>query len=602
MTTSTTDQTLDRLRQASGLITQRRPAEAAELMRTLKAEQPALVEARWLLGLALRALGDLPAAERELRACMAFGPRPEIYEALATTLEQAGRRGEAEETYRKALALDAAFVPAAIGLSELLLNENRADEALAVIEPAGLRPGADLTVLSAHALALKAARRLDRAIEVYRRAVSLAPKSAVAEHNLAAALADDERFAEAEAAARRAFAKGLDAPQTWLTLGRALQGQDRFDEAEQAYRQVIGRLPNDPDAHADLAQLIWMRTGHLAAASGALDGAIAAHPTDSRLKAAKARLLEYAGDPEAAYELLAGAIAQDDAPGLHVRASHLAARIEPERAISHAMRATALAPEAPDALNALCLAQLAVGDAAAAAESAGVLRLCSPLDQQAIALQATAWRLLGDPRYGELSDYDSLVRSWTLDTPPGWPSLEAFLADLAESLMRRHPLQTHPIGQSLRHGTQTQQRLDRCDDPVIAAFFQAVDGPIRRHLQALGSGADPLRIRNTGGYQMRGVWSVRLRPDGYHADHLHAEGWISSACYIAVPKAVAHDHEGWLKFGQPGVPTRPDLAPEKFIQPEPGKLVLFPSSMWHGTVPFSGDEPRLSIAFDLLPG
>ena len=196
---------------------------------------------------------------------------------------------------------------------------------------------------------------------------------------------------------------------------------------------------------------------------------------------------------------------------------------------------------------------------------------------------------------------DLMVRSWTIDTPPGWPSLEAFLGDLAVSLQRRHVLRAHPIGQSLRQGVQTQQRLDRSEDPVIQAFFQAIDGPIRRHIQAIGTGADPLRIRNTGDYRVEGSWSVRLRPDGYHADHLHAKGWLSSACYIALPQAVERGHEGWLKFGQPGVPTRPDLPPETFVKPEPGKLVLFPSYMWHGTVPFSGDEPRLTIAFDLLP-
>ena len=30
------------------------------------------------------------------------------------------------------------------------------------------------------------------------------------------------------------------------------------------------------------------------------------------------------------------------------------------------------------------------------------------------------------------------------------------------------------------------------------------------------------------------------------------------------------------------------------------RLVLFPSYMWHGTVPFAGDEPRLTVAFDLV--
>jgi hypothetical protein len=29
--------------------------------------------------------------------------------------------------------------------------------------------------------------------------------------------------------------------------------------------------------------------------------------------------------------------------------------------------------------------------------------------------------------------------------------------------------------------------------------------------------------------------------------------------------------------------------------------VLFPSYMWHGTVPFGGDTTRLTIAFDIVP-
>ncbi len=77
-------------------------------------------------------------------------------------------------------------------------------------------------------------------------------------------------------------------------------------------------------------------------------------------------------------------------------------------------------------------------------------------------------------------------------------------------------------------------------------------------------------------------------------------GWISSACYVAVPPAVESGHEGWIQFGEPGVPTDRTLAAEHFVKPEPGRLVLFPSYMWHGTVPFGGVAPRLTIAFDLV--
>jgi hypothetical protein len=44
-----------------------------------------------------------------------------------------------------------------------------------------------------------------------------------------------------------------------------------------------------------------------------------------------------------------------------------------------------------------------------------------------------------------------------------------------------------------------------------------------------------------------------------------------------------------------------DLPPRRLVQPEVGTLVLFPSYMWHGTVPFESAEPRITVAFDLLP-
>jgi uncharacterized protein (TIGR02466 family) len=162
----------------------------------------------------------------------------------------------------------------------------------------------------------------------------------------------------------------------------------------------------------------------------------------------------------------------------------------------------------------------------------------------------------------------------------------------------------HPSAQSLRHGTQTTYRLSGSKDPAIQAFFKAMDAPVREHLAKLGSGADPLRRRNRGGYRIVGAWSVRLRPGGFHLDHLHHEGWISSAFYVETPDDALEreGHEGWLRLGQPPFRTVPELPAERFIRPKPGRLALFPSYMWHGTMPFHTEERRTTIAFDLLPG
>jgi len=40
------------------------------------------------------------------------------------------------------------------------------------------------------------------------------------------------------------------------------------------------------------------------------------------------------------------------------------------------------------------------------------------------------------------------------------------------------------------------------------------------------------------------------------------------------------------------------LPPIRTIEPKPGRLVLFPSTMWHGTRPFDAGE-RLTVAFDV---
>jgi uncharacterized protein (TIGR02466 family) len=100
---------------------------------------------------------------------------------------------------------------------------------------------------------------------------------------------------------------------------------------------------------------------------------------------------------------------------------------------------------------------------------------------------------------------------------------------------------------------------------------------------------------------------VRLSSGGYHADHVHPQGWLSSACYIATPECCARDaqhspdHAGWLRLGAPGIATLPPLAADAFVQPRPGVLVLFPAYVWHGVVPFESATPRLSVAFDAVP-
>jgi uncharacterized protein (TIGR02466 family) len=95
-----------------------------------------------------------------------------------------------------------------------------------------------------------------------------------------------------------------------------------------------------------------------------------------------------------------------------------------------------------------------------------------------------------------------------------------------------------------------------------------------------------------------GSWSVRLSGGGYHANHVHPDGWISSALYIVLPPDLGDAEAGFLVLGQPQAQLGLDLAPTRVVEPKPGRLALFPSWMWHGTRPF-GEGERMTVAFDV---
>jgi hypothetical protein len=231
-------------------------------------------------------------------------------------------------------------------------------------------------------------------------------------------------------------------------------------------------------------------------------------------------------------------------------------------------------------------------------------RSAEPLDQQWIAYELSALRLQGSERYGEIADLDRFVRSYSLPVPDGFDDIESFNEAFLTTLDGLNCNRIRPLDQSLRDGSQTPRDLTTIDDPVLNAYYRALDTPIRRYMADAGSGPDhPLTARNTGDYRIAGGWSVRLQGGGRHVNHVHPEGWISSAYYVSVPEETRQDDSraGWIKFGEPPYVTSPPSGPEKWIRPEAGLLVLFPSFLWHGTEAIDDGSTRVTAPFDAVP-
>jgi hypothetical protein len=253
------------------------------------------------------------------------------------------------------------------------------------------------------------------------------------------------------------------------------------------------------------------------------------------------------------------------------------------------------------------VAAVLAGLPAVALVAARRIAALDPFDQHAAAYTATALRLMGrEDEAHQLYDYERFVHQVDLGPPAGHADLGAYHRALAEALDQLHHAQHEPIYQTLRNGTQTHEGLFTRPgiDHTVAALGEQVMAAAERFIASLPDmPGHPFVGRKGSKMTWSGSWSVRLRGGGFHTDHIHPKGWISGVYYVDTPDCLADEEAkpGWIKFGEYSRPIGPSLPWEKAVRPRPGLLVLFPSYMWHGTLPTSGDQQRLTVAFDIAP-
>lgn len=210
-----------------------------------------------------------------------------------------------------------------------------------------------------------------------------------------------------------------------------------------------------------------------------------------------------------------------------------------------------------------------------------------------------AWRISEDPRWEWLEQEASLVQ--VFDLSPNLPPIP----ELERALRSLHRAEAEYLDQSVRGGTQTDGPLLSRIDPVIRRLRSAIVGAVEQYVASVGASdeAHPLLSqRRDRRVRFAGSWSVRLRSGGRHSNHVHPQGWLSSALYVTLPRHNdgEPDDAGWFTLGEPDEALGLDLPAWRKVEPKPGHLILFPSWMWHGTRAFAEGE-RLTVAFDVAP-
>jgi tetratricopeptide (TPR) repeat protein len=227
--------------------------------------------------------------------------------------------------------------------------------------------------------------------------------------------------------------------------------------------------------------------------------------------------------------------------------------------------------------------------AAAIAES----RIGGPLAHMFWPYLSLAWRLTDDTFAATLDEERALISTIDLNIS------DNHLAHLETTLRQLFVLTSPYHEQSVRGGVQTNRHLFFNPDPVIQHIRAHFMDAVRHYIDILPAPTTKrplLGLPRAAPFVFDGSWSVLLRGQGFHAPHTHVKGCISSAFYVTVPPAIGT--QGWLAFGSPPPELGLDLAPLHCIEPKPGRLVLFPSTHWHDTLPFENGE-RLTIAFDV---
>lgn len=513
---------------------------------------------------------NYPAALKNLDGLCRLAPRKaEVWQLLAEVQRRAGDLPASEAALQQTLNLRPDFIAVLIQLANLQ----------------------------------RQAGRMDEAGKNYRKVLKLEPDNLRALHDLGLVLKIQGHWEESEQVLRRAAALAPDNANVQQNFGSVLRLTGRTEEAIKALKKAVELAPDNPENHHWLNELLWMQGDKTFLQS--YQQARQSRPDNPALTLQLAADLLYSGRFEEAEKELNAALSKTP-ERFDLRMTLGSVLHEMERwdeALAEFETALQQSPDNAIILDGLGNLVLGMGDAERGLEIYSKLLSFEPLSIAYWANQATAYRMLEREEYQWLYDYDNLLFAGQIETPPGYASLKEFNAELLHDLEKWHFDKRHPLHQSVKGGTQTADHLFNIDQPTIQLLKQAMTDQILAFDATLKHDPSHPTLRDIPkNITFSGSWSIRNPVGGYHLNHHHAEGWYSGPYYVSLPDVIQADdpeHQGWVTFGQPGFKSVKLLDPDIYVQPHEGMMVLFPSYMWHGTIPFSGtDQVRVTVAQD----
>jgi tetratricopeptide (TPR) repeat protein len=555
-----------------------------------------------IYGGALRKLGELKKAKSVFeKGIKRFPGHPDLLNSLANLMVELNEPRQAVMYFKKALAIRPKYFDYEYNMARALVTAKRFDDAKSLFNSLLLVAPSHLNTRIAYAGLCVELNDIEEAACQLLKVLSDQPSHVIALNNLGNIKRTAGQLDEAISLYQRALQAGAAAPDIYQNLAACLALNNASNDAIEVYKQGVGAFPQHRGLHHDLAHYLWTQND------------------DDPFRYLKERLNITSPDLILLYCDLSINIDEfDDAlPWLKtlldtqqrdivkVAAPYysrvLRERGEYEQALEICSKyAQVMKKEPLPLLIEQGYVLLSLNRVAQAKQCFMTCCKLAPDNQGFWTLYSTALRLEGNyPDYAALCNYDAFVYANALYADENINA--AFNRQLQQYLLTLHNNEQHPIGQSLRHGSQTFEDLFDDPAPVIQTMKERIIESVSAFVASqVGMKKHPFLSRLSTQFAFKGSWSVKLRKTGFHKSHYHSAGWLSGVYYVDVPDEVEQDGNGWLVFGRPDLGNI-TLCEDYAIKPVAGNLVLLPSYMWHGTNPIKSEQHRMTVAFDIVP-
>ena len=448
------------------------------------------------------------------------------------------------------------------------------------------------------ALALDGQGKFDESVLSYQAAIKLQPNTPDLYYNLGSAYSNINQLTEAADAFKHAIQLNPSFFEAHGNLGTIYQRLGLLDEAIASYQAGLTVNPQDARGHFNLGTALRDK-GNLPAAIESYKQAIALFPNYTDAYNNLGETLRDYGDMDAAVKNYQEALSRNpDHPNANYNMGeflYLAKKYD--EAAKHFDLSKL---EDWEARSMVCLykAKRFEDFKARLDQHSKNSKHNSPL----IATLATHYAVnQNEPCAYNFckSGIDFVYQNSIKELAPGSPLLTALLDDI------QHADIAERVQGMLHYGKQSAGNLFKRPENSFRSLATLIMREFSNYRARFADTDCELIQSFPDEYAFTSSWYVKMEKGGHLSPHIHEIGWISGAVYLAMP--TAHGNEGAFEYGTHGdnYPITEGKSADDFpvahTMPKVGDIVLFPSSLFHRTIPFNADEQRICIAFDLKP-